>query len=265
MMQGEHNHFGKTSKLSIRAEVRDGKTVLTDVDFTAPYKIMKPFPLKNGGIRVMLLAASAGIMDGDRHEFCFDIREGAHVEFVSQSYDKVHPMEKDCAKRHTQIKVAKNAFFAFNPQATIPFRDSAFENCMDIYLEDESAQFRMNEIFTCGRYGYGEEFLYRYYYNLVHIYRGEQLIYRDNTRFIPSEFDMAGMGMYENNRHIDNIFLTCSQSKQTVEMLREILDQSEDVDGGVTKLASGDIAVRIFGRSAQALEKVSEKMMGVTL
>ena len=136
---------------------------------------------------------------------------------------------------------------------------------MDIYLEDESAQFRMNEIFTCGRYGYGEEFLYRYYYNLVHIYRGEQLIYRDNTRFIPSEFDMAGMGMYENNRHIDNIFLTCSQSKQTVEMLREILDQSEDVDGGVTKLASGDIAVRIFGRSAQALEKVSEKMMGLTL
>lgn len=110
MMQGEHNHFGKTSKLSIRAEVRDGKTVLTDVDFTAPYKIMKPFPLKNGGIRVMLLAASAGIMDGDRHEFCFDIREGAHVEFVSQSYDKVHPMEKDCAKRHTQIKVAKMPF-----------------------------------------------------------------------------------------------------------------------------------------------------------
>ena len=40
-------------------------------------------------------------------------------------------------------------------------------------------------------------FLYRYYYNLVHIYRGEQLIYRDNTRFIPSEFDIAGMGMYE--------------------------------------------------------------------
>ena len=64
----EKNQFGKVSRLILQAERRGEKTVLTDVQFTAPYKIMKPFPRPKGGICVMQLAASAGIMEGDRQE-----------------------------------------------------------------------------------------------------------------------------------------------------------------------------------------------------
>ena len=39
-----------------------GKTILEDVSFTAPYKIMTPFEKENSGIQVMPLCASAGIM-----------------------------------------------------------------------------------------------------------------------------------------------------------------------------------------------------------
>lgn len=42
----------------------------------------------------------------------------------------------------------KNANFCFNPQPTIPFKDSAFENTMKIYLDDETASFQMSEIFS---------------------------------------------------------------------------------------------------------------------
>ena len=37
------NKFGKTSKLMIKARFNNEKTVLEDVAFTAPFKIMKPF------------------------------------------------------------------------------------------------------------------------------------------------------------------------------------------------------------------------------
>ena len=60
------NKFGKLSRLSLRTGLRNGKTIIEDVAFTAPYKIMNPFPKKNGGISVMPLCASAGIMEGDR-------------------------------------------------------------------------------------------------------------------------------------------------------------------------------------------------------
>ena len=37
------NRYGKTSKLDLTMERRDDKTILSDVFFTAPFKIIKPF------------------------------------------------------------------------------------------------------------------------------------------------------------------------------------------------------------------------------
>lgn len=87
------NKFGKLSRLSLKTGIREGKTIVEDVAFTAPYKIMNPFPKKNGGISVMPLCASAGIMEGDRQEFDFFVAEGTELEFLSQSFDKVHRMK----------------------------------------------------------------------------------------------------------------------------------------------------------------------------
>ena len=55
------NKFGKVSRVSICAGKKDGKTILEDVSFTAPYKIMTPFEKENGGIQVMPLCGLAGI------------------------------------------------------------------------------------------------------------------------------------------------------------------------------------------------------------
>ena len=62
------NQFGKVSSLELTAEERRGETILKEARFTAPYKIMQPFRKRDGGIQVMLLAASAGILEGDQAE-----------------------------------------------------------------------------------------------------------------------------------------------------------------------------------------------------
>ena len=107
------NKFGKLSRLSLRTGLRNGKTIIEDVAFTAPYKIMNPFPKKNGGISVMPLCASAGIMEGDRQEFDFSVAEGTDMEFLSQSFDKVHKMKEGEAVRHVKAQVEKNAVFYY--------------------------------------------------------------------------------------------------------------------------------------------------------
>ena len=43
------NKFGKLSRLSLRTGIRKGKTILEDVAFTAPYKIMNPFSKERWG------------------------------------------------------------------------------------------------------------------------------------------------------------------------------------------------------------------------
>lgn len=37
------NKFGKISRISACAALKDGKTILEELSFTAPYKIMMPF------------------------------------------------------------------------------------------------------------------------------------------------------------------------------------------------------------------------------
>ena len=65
------NKFGKISRISACAALKDGRTILEDLSFTAPYKIMMPFEKENGGIQIMPLCASAGIMAGDSQEFSY--------------------------------------------------------------------------------------------------------------------------------------------------------------------------------------------------
>ena len=76
------NKFGKISRISACAALKDGRTILEDLSFTAPYKIMMPFEKENGGIQIMPLCASAGIMAGDSQEFSYHVKEGADLEVL---------------------------------------------------------------------------------------------------------------------------------------------------------------------------------------
>ena len=49
------NKFGKISRISACAALKDGRTILEDLSFTAPYKIMMPFEKENGGIQILSL------------------------------------------------------------------------------------------------------------------------------------------------------------------------------------------------------------------
>ena len=83
------NKFGKLSRLSLKTGIREGKTIVEDVAFTAPYKIMNPFPKKNGGISVMPLCASAGIMEGARPAPAPPAAAGTAPASLSPSFDTV--------------------------------------------------------------------------------------------------------------------------------------------------------------------------------
>lgn len=252
------NAFGKTSSIALTAEVKDEKTILRDVRFTAPYKIMRPFEKKDGSIEVMLMAASAGIMEGDCQEFQFCIGRGAEVEFCSQSYEKIHQMKEGYARRNTRIEVRSGGSFFFHPQPAIPFKDSAFDSKTKVFLEDASARFFMSEILSSGRSAMGEKFAYRFYNNLTEIYRKGHLVYRDNARYTPSDMPLEETGMYEGYTHLLNMFITgLSQEDDFPDFARELFAVREGIEGGVTRLKDGDYAVRALGYRAQSLEEIS--------
>ena len=144
---------------------------------------------------------------------------------------------------------------------------------MTIHLGDETSRLFLLEIISCGRNAHDERFQYRRFSSKVLLYRGDKLIYRDNTRYEPDKMPMEGIGMY--------LFLSkicsrdgenCSQESGSVkstdsainlelqEKIWQILDEDSEIDGGVTRLTAGDLALRIFGHRAQKLQQVAEKI-----
>ena len=287
------NKFGKVSRISACAALKDGKTILEDLSFTAPYKIMTPFEKENGGIQIMPLCASAGIMAGDSQEFSYHVKEGADLEILSQSFEKIHKMDEGSASRTIEVQVDKNAALYYYPQPVIPFAQSAFDSKMTIHLEDETSKLFLLEIISCGRNAHEERFQYRRFSSKVLLYRGEKLIYRDNTRYEPDKMPMEGIGLYEGYTHMANLFLsklcnrdnvdggketnidgmdikkqmnssgterTADRTAELQEKIWQILDEDSEIDGGVTRLTTGDLALRIFGHRAQKLQQIAEKI-----
>ena len=115
------NKFGKISRISACAALKDGKTILEDLSFTAPYKIMMPFEKENGGIQIMPLCASAGIMAGDSQEFSYHVKEGADLEVLSQSFEKnpqngrrlSHPNHRSAGRQKRHIILLSPASYSF--------------------------------------------------------------------------------------------------------------------------------------------------------
>lgn len=262
------NKFVNVSQLSLSAAVRDGRTYLDDVFFTAPYKMMKPFDKEDGGIQVMPLCASAGIMKGDVQRFEYNVGQGANMEVLSQSFEKIHKMDGGCARREVVANVESNGTLYYYPQPMIPFAGSAFESEMMIKLADDTAFLFMLDIISCGRTAREERFAYRKFASEVRVYRGEKLIYRDNTCYEPEIMPMESIGMYEGYSHLANIFITTAMMEEG--KIDELQDQIWNIigcdpqcEGGVTRLASNDLAVRIFANRAQILQDAAEKIKSI--
>ena len=81
------NAFGRTSVLNISASAKEGKPYLKELGFTAPFKVMTPFEQENGGMKIMMLMASAGIMRAMYRKFP-SVQKGEPVWNVRHSHSK---------------------------------------------------------------------------------------------------------------------------------------------------------------------------------
>ena len=257
-----NNKFGKTSKLMIKAGLKEHQTVLEDVSFTAPFKIMKPFYENQDFMTIMCLTASAGIMEGDEQELTIFVNEGAKLEFVSQSYEKIHKMDGGFARRNAQLYVGKDAFLYYNPLPTLPFKDSAFTSKLKVHLENSTSRFILKEVLSAGRCARGELFHYRYYHNYIEIEEGDQLIFVDNTKFEPQHMSLDSLGMYEGYTHLGTLLL-CHIPKALTwfEEVRHLLDATPNIEGGVTQMNASTLVVRLLGYQAAQIEDILNKLL----
>lgn len=249
------NKYGRISELKIEAGEKRNETVLKNVYFTPPFKIMKPF-YEGGLMKILQMSASPGIMEGDRQNINISIDENACCEIYSQSYEKIHNTGRGQGERNINIELESNCFLAYNPLPVIPYKNSAFENKGVVRLRDKSSVLVYSDIITAGRIASGEEFEYRYYKSLVEIYEGNELKYRDNAIYDNCKMNMRGIGLFEGYTHLLSMAL-CNINIEN--QICEIFKNYE-YPWGVSNVCENYTGVRVFGRRGEELKEISEKI-----
>lgn len=264
------NQFPLASTLSLSASFRGGKTILEDVSYTAPFKVMRPFytdkaPDASGNVRfmsVLIMQASPGVMAGDDQSITIDVHEGAAMKVSTQAYEKIFCMEGGKARRTTHISIAPSSCLYYTPLPVIPYAGSHFESTLDVELADGTSRFVLASVIGAGRVAHGECFAYTHFADLVRVRRGGKLVYRDNTLFTPSGTDMAGFGMCEGHTHSGTLALFgAGWGDERLDEARAFIDGAEGTEGGVTRTAQGDVVVRLLGGSGEGVLRVLDRIL----
>lgn len=238
------------SKLYLKAEDFNGKTILKDSFFTSPIKVAKPF-YKSNYTEIMMMTASAGILEGDFYDIQIDLDNNTNLKFLGQSYTKIFKSQKNGAYQRVKISLKDNSKLIYFPSPIIPFEDSIFRNDTEVYLTGKS-QLIFCDILSCGRVAMNEKFKFKSYRSRVSIYVDGKLIFLDNQRLVPSEVNLDSIGYFEHFTHTGFMFLYGFNV--------EDIPNFKGIEIGITKALEGN-CIRIFANSSDDIMKFANKII----
>lgn len=187
------------SVLKLDAENINGKTVITHCEFTSPLKIMNPF-YHEDFTEICMMAASAGMLEGDFYDIEINVKENTSLKFTEQSYLKIFKSDTLGSTQNVKITVGDGGTFYYLPKPIIPFSGSIYKSNISIYLSEKS-RLVMTDIFSCGRVHMNECFGFESFCSRKEIFVGDKLCVLDNQRYIPKEFPLETAGFFEGHTH----------------------------------------------------------------
>ncbi|MBP0965242.1 MAG: urease accessory protein UreD [Oscillospiraceae bacterium] len=224
------------SRLYICAENKNGRTVITDSFFSSPIKIAKPFYYPRY-TEIMMMTASAGMLDGDIYEIEIVVKENASLKFTGQSFTKIFKSgEKGGAVQRVKITVENGGRFLYLPQPVIPFAESIFDGRTEIFLGNE-ASFLMQDIFSCGRTAMNEQFAFTSYRSRTAVHIDGTLAFLDNVKLLPNEADLSGIGFFEGHTHSGMMYSfnsdtpdsLCGTNAHKGKVIRMLSDSAQEI------------------------------------
>jgi urease accessory protein len=239
-------------KLTIETQEVNGKTILKNGYFTAPFKVMD---ISQGKLKtklcLMLMSSSPGVLDKDEFDIDLQIGENSHVELSTQAYQRIYTMQEGTFQKQ-KIKVEKGAFLQYLAHPIVPHKNAKFKGQTDIFLE-KGAKLIWSEIITCGRMGHEVDFGFDYFCNLTSVYYEGRLLFKDNQQLFPKKTPLQTMGLYDHYTHQATLlfFGDAFYSKETRDKIVAFFEPLKELNVGVSLLEKQGIVIRILGNKAE--------------
>jgi urease accessory protein len=169
-------------RLCLRAGVRDGKTVLLESMGSYPLQVLRPHAVpESGGLSLVMLQLSAGLLDGDCVEIEIVVEPGARLALRTQAATQAHAGH---SQQRLSVLVAESAWFSYVPLALVPHSQCDHTGHTVIRMETAS-RVLFAEVLAPGRARFGEEFAYAQVRLELDVWRDSKLVARERALVRP--------------------------------------------------------------------------------
>jgi urease accessory protein len=144
---------GKSGRLRLGFERRDGRTVLADLGSRTPCLAQRALHCDDAlpdMAWLFMITTSGCVLQGDRLALEVSLGPGARAHVTTQSATKIHSMDANFAMQTQAFTVAEGAYLEFLPEPLIPHRQARFASDTQITIEP-SASMLCSEIVQPGR------------------------------------------------------------------------------------------------------------------
>lgn len=259
-----------TSTSFIKADfcAANGRTRLARLSSRAPLKVAKTFALPDGGVSVIVMDASPGLLAGDSYRTRWRLFEGARVQIGAQGFTRAHPCrERPCALE-TRLEVATGAFLDWNPEPLVLYRDAWLCARNEAHLQ-RGATLLASEIWCAGRIERGESFDFARFQNSWRVYREGVPLFASSLDLQPARFDPRALSACGDWTHAGNFWAFHEHASEAFkDALWDILENPSPllhpVYAGASLLAHGGVMVSLLGRRAHDLQQTIAQLRAAT-
>lgn len=242
-------------KVTILAGYKNGKSYLKDSFFTRPFRVADSgLYEEDGGLYLMLMNSSPGILDTDEYDFSIDLEQNSRLQVESQSYQRLFNM-KTGAKQKVTVQLGLNCTFSYVPHPVVPHENSKFKNHMLIKLDDD-CDLILSEIITCGRKLCGEVFRFSRFHNLTEVFHHDRLILKDNIVLEPQVNTLNTIIQLESYTHQATfVFISTKESSSNtfIPYVHDKMSLENDIIFGISEMAGNGFVLRVLGNGGEQL------------
>ena len=237
--------------LEFRHDSQRDRTVLHRREAGGLCHIGKPYWDKDV-LGLQLVNPTAGIFSGDDLEVRVDVGDNARVALNSPSATRFHTMAAGGAKISQEFNVGEGAWLDYQPEWTIPQRNSEVDQVTRVNLAAD-ASLAFLDLIAPGRVAHGERSEYRRYTTTFELAVGGSLVARERMDLFPEDGGWPlAVGGWENCFYAAMWLVNKDLNEATFSALEAELD-SDSLHCGTSKLADGVQVIRILSSRSLTL------------
>ncbi len=204
-----------------------------------------------------LIQLGGGYIEGEYYENYLEMKDDSRAVITTQASNKVYKSENGIpSKQYSRIKVGENAVMEYINDSVILYKDAVYEQETDIFLK-ESSTFIYTDGITAGWSPDGKNFQYTSTRMKTKIFIDNELMYFDNLKLVPSQYDVQDFGILEGYKNFGTMIVADRRiDRDIIKEIRERIENLNlDIKFGISSLETKGFIIRILGNITQDIQK----------